>query len=67
MLCMEDLEQRLEGQFKSDNPFHTEDKSNLSPVQLPDFAAFVTSSLPRPVGQGLFKMGEAVMQRLPPG
>ena len=41
-----------EGQFESYNLFHTEDKSNLSPVQLPGFAAFGTAPLPQPAGQG---------------
>ena len=46
-----------EGQLKSDNLFHTEDKYNLSPVQLPGFASFGTASLPRPAGQGSLQIG----------
>ena len=52
---------------ESDHPFHTEDKSNLSPIQLPDFAAFGTASLPQPDGQGSIKLGDAMMHCLPPG
>ena len=35
------------GPLQSDNPFHTEDKCNLSPVQFPDFAGFGTASTGR--------------------
>ena len=38
-------------------PSNTEDKYNLSPVQLPDLAAFGTASLPRPAGQGSLQIG----------
>ena len=38
-------------------PLHTEDKYNLSPVQLSGFAGYGTASLVRPAGQGSLQIG----------
>ena len=43
--------------INTDNPFYTEDKYNLSPVQLPDFAGLQTASLPWPAEQVSLQIG----------
>ena len=52
LLWIEVLEQRLVWLRRPIQEWHTEDKYNLSPVPLLDFAGFRTASLPQPAEQG---------------